>query len=79
MAELLPYSSSTMAKWATSLFLILTLGASVLAEMPLHAAEQECSMHGMSGMDCCKAALGNGNETEVASARVCCAVNCWHS
>ncbi|MGI8734038.1 MAG: hypothetical protein ACR2LM_12180 [Pyrinomonadaceae bacterium] len=68
-----------MAKWATSLFLILTLGASVLAGMPLHAAEQECSMHGMSGMDCCKAASGNGNETEVAAARVCCAVNCPES
>ncbi|MBA2528111.1 MAG: hypothetical protein H0V18_20350 [Pyrinomonadaceae bacterium] len=67
-----------MAKWATSLFLILTLAAGVLAGMPLHAAEEEC-MHGMSGMDCCKAALGQGNQTEVAAARVCCAVNCPQS
>ncbi len=68
-----------MAKWATSLFLILTLGGSVLAGMPLHAPEQQCSMSGMSGMECCKAALGQGKDAEVASARICCAVNCPQS
>jgi len=36
-------------------------------------------MSGMSGMDCCKVALGHGKEVEVASARVCCAVNCPQS
>jgi len=65
-----------MAKWTTSLFLILTLGASVLVGMPIHSNEQMCA-HGMSGMDCCKTAQGHGNENEidVASARVCCAIN----
>jgi len=67
-----------MLKWTTSLILILTLGASVLAGMPLHANEEKCA-HGMSGMDCCKTAQGQGNETDVASARVCCAVNCPQS
>src|SRR5688572_20242055 len=66
-----------MAKWTTSLFLILTLGASVLSGMPLHSNEEKCAMHGMS--DCCKTAQGHGNETDVASARVCCAVNCPQS
>jgi hypothetical protein len=68
-----------MAKWITSLFLILTLGASVLTGMPLHSNEEECAMHGMSGMDCCKTAQGHGNKSDVASARVCCAVNCSQS
>jgi hypothetical protein len=63
-----------MAKWTTSLLLILTLGASVLSGMPLHFNEEKCAMHGMS--DCCKTAQGHGEETDVASARVCCAVNC---
>lgn len=67
-----------MAKWTTSLFLILTLGASVLAGMPLHSNEEKCA-HGMSGMDCCKTAQGYGNERDVASARVCCAINCPQS
>jgi hypothetical protein len=68
-----------MAKWTTSLFLILTLSASVLSGMPLHSNEEKCAMHGMSGMDCCKTAQGHGNKTDVASARVCCAVNCSQS
>lgn len=67
-----------MAKWTTSLFLILTLGASVLSGMPLHGNEDKCA-DGMSGMDCCKIAQGHGDETDVASARVCCAVNCPQS
>ncbi|CAN5797233.1 hypothetical protein BH20ACI3_BH20ACI3_06380 [soil metagenome] len=67
-----------MIKWTTSLILILTLGASVSAGMPLHANEEKCA-HGMSGMDCCKTAQGYGDKTEVASARVCCAVNCTQS
>jgi hypothetical protein len=69
----------SMAKWTTSLFLILMLGASVLTGMPLHSNEEECAMHGMSGMDCCKTAQGYGNKADVASARVCCAVNCPQS
>jgi hypothetical protein len=64
-----------MAKWTTSLFLILTLGASVLSGMPLHSNEEKCA-HGMSGMDCCKTAQGHGDEKDVATARVCCALNC---
>lgn len=71
-------SALVMAKWTTSLFLILTLGASVLAGMPLHANEKKCA-DGMSGMDCCKTAQGHGDDTDVASARVCCAVNCPQS
>lgn len=67
-----------MAKWSISLLLILTLGAGVLSGMPLHTDEQSCA-HGMSGMDCCKTAQGQGNEYEVAAARVCCTVNCPQS
>ena len=67
-----------MVKWTTSLFLILTLGASVLVGMPLHSNEHKCA-HGMSGMDCCKTAQGHGDETNVASARVCCAIHCQQS
>lgn len=63
-----------MTKWATSLFLVLALGASVLAGMPLHGNEEKCA-HGMSSMDCCKTAQGHGDQTEVASARMCCVLN----
>jgi hypothetical protein len=67
-----------MAKWTISLFLILTLGASVMSGTPLHSKEEKCA-HGMSGMDCCKTALGEGSEQDVATARICCAVNCPQS
>jgi hypothetical protein len=71
---------SAMTKWLTSLMLILTLGAGVLAGMPLHADEQGCTMAGMSGdMDCCKKARGPGDAHEVTTARLCCAVNCPQS
>jgi hypothetical protein len=68
-----------MVKWTTSLFLILTLGASVVSGMPLHSNEEKCAMHGMSGMDCCKTAQGHGEATDIASARVCCVINCPQS
>jgi hypothetical protein len=69
-----------MTKWLTSLALILTLGASVLAGTPLHGGDQECPMKGMGGtMDCCTAAHGGGSRVEVTSARLCCAFNCPQS
>lgn len=71
-------SAFAMAKWATSLFLIITLGASVLVGMPLQSNEQKCA-HGMSGMDCCKTAQGHGDEKDVAAARLCCAIQCPQS
>jgi hypothetical protein len=64
-----------MVKWTTSFFLILTLGVGVLSGMPLHSNEEQCK-HGMSGMDCCEMAQGHGDEKDVASARIFCAVNC---
>ena len=67
-----------MAKWTTSFFLILALGASAVLGMPLHSNEEQCA-HGMSGMDCCKTAQGQANVEQVATARVCCAVNCPQS
>src|SRR6267378_2439910 len=60
-----------------SLALVLIIGGSVSAGIPLHSNEQECSMPGMSGMDCCKkAAQFQGLTPEVSSARLCCALNC---
>src|SRR5688572_4850343 len=70
--------TSAMAKWTTSFFLILALVTGALSGMPLHSNENECA-HGMSGMDCCKVAQGHGSEQEVATARICCAVNCPQS
>ena len=69
-----------MTKWITSLILILALGASVLAGMPLHEEEQACTMVGMSGdMECCKKAWSHGDEQAVTTARLCCALNCPQS
>jgi hypothetical protein len=63
-----------MAKWLTSLALIVALGGSVLAGMPLHSGEQGCSMGG--DMDCCAKAQAQAGPPEVTAARLCCAVNC---
>src|SRR5712691_2065112 len=66
-----------MLKRLTNLLLILALGASAAAGMPLHSYEQECSM---AGMDCCKKAAQVESLTpEVSTARLCCALNCSQS
>src|SRR6266446_9912627 len=60
-----------------SLALVLVIGGSALAGVPLHSNEQECSMPGMAGMDCCeKAAQAESLTPEVSTARLCCALNC---
>jgi hypothetical protein len=63
-----------MMKWLTSLVLVVTLGGGALAGIPLHSNDTECTMSGM--MDCCKAALSRSNTPQVASARLCCSLNC---
>jgi hypothetical protein len=66
-----------MAKWLTSLALIVALAGGVLAGMPLHSEGQECAMSGMDGhMDCCAKARKRAATPEVTAARLCCAFNC---
>lgn len=66
-----------MKKRLTSLVLLLVLAGSAFAGIPLHSGESECSMgQAMDGMDCCKRALLAAQTPEVATARLCCAVNC---
>src|SRR5882672_2667186 len=63
-----------------SLALVLVIGGSVFAGIPLHSNEQECSMPSMAGMDCCeKAAQSESLAPEVSTARLCCALNCSQS
>src|SRR6266403_3539140 len=63
-----------------SLVLVLVIGGSVFAGIPLHPNEQECSMPDMAGMDCCeKAAQSESLTPEVSTARLCCALNCSQS
>src|SRR5712664_4136588 len=63
-----------------SLALVLIIGGSVSAGVPLHSSEQECSMPDMAGMDCCKKAAQVESLTpEVSTARLCCALNCSQS
>src|SRR6267378_301217 len=63
-----------------SLALVLVIGGSVFAGIPLHSNEQECSMPEMAGMDCCKkAAQAESLTPEVSIARLCCALNCSQS
>src|SRR6267142_5587711 len=63
-----------------SLALILIIGGSVFAGIPLHSNEQECSMPEMAGMDCCKKATQAESVTpDVSTARLCCALNCSQS
>lgn len=61
----------------TSLVLLLMLAGNAFAGMPLHSNEESCSMgSAMGDMDCCKAALMEGQTPAIAAARLCCAVNC---
>jgi hypothetical protein len=61
----------------TSLTLVLMLGGSVFAGVPLQFGEQSCNMdHAMGDMDCCKAALMPNKDAQTATARLCCALNC---
>src|SRR6266436_8637804 len=63
-----------------SLALVLVIGGSVFAGIPLHSSEQECVMPGMADMDCCKKAAQIESLTpEVSTARLCCALNCSQS
>src|SRR5258708_2279355 len=60
-----------------SLIILLVVAGSAVAGAPLHSNEQSCSMGGAMGeMDCCKAALSHNNTRQVASARLCCSLNC---
>src|SRR6266404_9998397 len=60
-----------------SLIILLVVAGSAVAGAPLHSNEQSCSMGGaMDEMDCCKAALSHNNTPQVASARLCCSLNC---
>src|SRR2546427_1667685 len=69
-----------MVSRLASLALILVIGGSVFAGIPLHSNEQECSMPEMAGMDCCKKAAQPERLTpEVSTARLCCALNCSQS
>jgi len=60
-----------MAKRIASLTLVLMLGGSVLAGVPMHSGSSESGM-----MDCCRKALEQNNSPHVAAARLCCAMNC---
>src|SRR5712664_4694675 len=63
-----------------SLALVLVIGGSVFAGLPLHSNEQECNLPGMADMDCCKkAAQAESLTPEVSTARLCCALNCSQS
>src|SRR5436190_23361252 len=63
-----------------SLVLVFVIVGSALAGVPLHSNEEECSMPGMAGMDCCKtAAQAESLTPEVSTARLCCALNCSQS
>src|SRR6267378_4499795 len=63
-----------------SLALVVAIGGSVFAGIPLHSNEQECSMPEMAGMDCCKkAAQAESVTPEASTARLCCALNCSQS
>jgi hypothetical protein len=60
-----------MIKRIASLTLVLVLGGSVLAGVPMHSGSSESGM-----MDCCKKALEQDASPHVAAARLCCAMNC---
>ena len=60
----------------TSLVLVLMLAGSVFAGVPLDLSQGECGMDGMLDMDCCEAARMQKATTQIANAKLCCALNC---
>jgi hypothetical protein len=61
----------------TSLALVLMLSGSAFAGIPCQFGEHSCNMdHSIGGMDCCKAALLDGQTLRASVARLCCALNC---
>jgi hypothetical protein len=60
-----------MLKRLTNLLLMLAIGSSVVAGMPVHSGGGESGM-----MDCCKKALEENDSPQVSAARLCCAMNC---
>ena len=60
----------------TSLILVLMLSGSTFAGVPWQFGEHSCMDHSMGGMDCCKAALMEGQTPKASVARLCCALNC---
>src|ERR1700704_4392138 len=69
-----------MRNHLVSLALVLVIGGSVFAGIPLHSNEKDCSMPEMAGMDCCKkAAQAQTLTPEISTARLCCALNCSQS
>lgn len=61
----------------TSLVLVLMLGGSAFAGVPVQFGQQSCGMDDvMADMDCCKAALMASQDPRVATARLCCVLNC---
>lgn len=61
----------------TSLVLVLMLGGSAFAGVPVQFGEQSCNMdHAMGDMDCCKVALMPSKDAQTATARLCCALSC---
>src|SRR6266849_4653979 len=73
-----PYSGQWLMRTRLiSLVILLIVTGSAIVGAPLHSSEQSCSMGGAMGeMDCCKAALSHNNTRQVASARLCCSLNC---
>lgn len=65
-----------MFKRLASFFLLLVLFGSAFAGVPLRFGESECGMSGMMDMDCCQAALLQEKTSEIADAKLCCALNC---
>ena len=66
-----------MLKRLSSLVLILVLGGSALAGVPMHQNEPGCNgMAGMEMMDCCKMAQMQGNAPATIAARLCCMIDC---
>ena len=61
----------------TSLALVLLLSGSALGGIPVQFGEQSCGMdHAMGDMECCQMALMLGKDAQVATARLCCTLNC---
>src|SRR6266851_5272713 len=69
-----------MVNRLASLALVLVIGGSALAGIPLHSSEEDCSVPDLAGMDCCKKAThAESVGPEASTASLCCALNCSQS
>src|SRR6267143_161476 len=60
----------------TTAVIVLVFGISAFAGANVYSGSSDCAMSSMEGMDCCALAASQSLAPEVASAKLCCMIEC---